>query len=80
MSASAISEIGAALLVGKTLTAPAGSPASTRMSAMSSAVSGVSAAGLRMVGQPAAIAGPHLRVAMAAGKFHGVISSATPTG
>ena len=44
---------------------------------MASAVSGVSDAGLRMVVQPAAIAGPSLRVAMAAGKFHGVTRSDT---
>lgn len=30
--------------------------------------------------QPAASAGPTLRVTMAAGKFHGVMHSATPTG
>jgi hypothetical protein len=30
--------------------------------------------------QPAASAGAILRVAMAAGKFHGVTSAATPTG
>ena len=29
---------------------------------------------------PAASAGPSLRAAIAAGKFHGVISSATPIG
>jgi hypothetical protein len=30
--------------------------------------------------QPAASAGPALRVIIAAGKFHGVIAAATPTG
>jgi hypothetical protein len=30
--------------------------------------------------QPAANAGPSLRVIMAAGKFHGVIAAVTPTG
>ena len=30
--------------------------------------------------QPAAIAGPILRVAIAAGKFHGVINNETPIG
>ena len=30
--------------------------------------------------QPAASAGPILRVAIAAGKFHGVTSTQTPTG
>ncbi len=45
-----------------------------------SMVSGVSEAGLSTTGQPAASAGPILRVAMAAGKFHGVTSTATPAG
>ena len=40
----------------------------------------MSDAGLRMVVQPAAIAGPSFRVAMAAGKFQGVTSIETPTG
>ncbi len=43
-------------------------------------VSGVSEAGLSTTGQPAASAGPILRVAMAAGKFHGVTSTAMPAG
>ena len=43
-------------------------------------VSGVSLAGLSTTGQPAASAGPILRVAIAAGKFHGVTSTATPAG
>ena len=47
---------------------------------MAIAVIGVSAAGLRTTVQPAASAGAILRVAMAAGKFHGVTSAATPTG
>ena len=42
-----------------------------------SAVSGVSAAGLSTTVHPAARAGAILRVAMAAGKFHGVTSAAT---
>ena len=65
---------------GSTLTTPAGTPASSRIFAISSAVSGVSEAGLRMTVQPAASAGPILRVAIAAGKFHGVTSTAMPTG
>ena len=44
------------------------------------AVSGVADAGLTMLVQPAAIAGPSLRVIIAAGKFHGVIAAVTPTG
>ena len=47
---------------------------------MASAVSGVSAAGLSTTVHPAASAGAILRVAMAAGKFHGVTRAATPTG
>ena len=50
------------------------------MAATASAVSGVSLAGLMITVQPAASAGPILRVAMAAGKFHGVTSTLTPTG
>ena len=50
------------------------------MPATASAVSGVSLAGLSTTVQPAASAGPILRVAIAAGKFHGVISRLTPTG
>ena len=49
-------------------------------SATASAVSGVSLAGLSTTVQPAASAGPILRVAIAAGKFHGVIRKLTPTG
>src|SRR3712207_1216119 len=65
---------------GSTLTTPAGTPASARIAAMARAVSGVSPAGLSTTVQPAASAGPILRVAIAAGKFHGVISTHTPTG
>ena len=63
-----------------TFTTPSGTPASAISCAISSAVSGVSLAGLTTTAQPAASAGAILRVAIAAGKFHGVISSATPTG
>ena len=62
------------------LTTPAGTPASIRIAPIARAVSGVSDAGLRMTVQPAARAGPILRVAMAAGKFHGVTRTATPMG
>jgi hypothetical protein len=44
------------------------------------AVSGVSLAGLRTMVQPAATAGATLRVAMASGKFHGVMSRHGPDG
>ena len=63
-----------------TLTTPSGTPASASSSAIASAVSGVSAAGLSTTVQPAARAGPILRVAIAAGKFHGVMSTRTPIG
>ena len=43
-------------------------------------VSGVCVAGLTTIVQPAAIAGPILRVPMASGKFHGVIIRTGPTG
>ena len=41
---------------------------------------GVCDAGLSTIVQPAASAGPHLRVIIAAGKFHGVIAAQTPIG
>ena len=63
-----------------TLTTPAGTPTSTSSWANSSVVSGVLAAGLMITGQPAASAGAILRVAMASGKFQGVIRYAGPTG
>jgi len=61
------------LVVVITFTTPAGAPARWSTSATHRAVSGVSPAGLRMAVQPAASAGASLRVAIAAGKFHGVI-------
>ena len=65
---------------GMTLTTPAGTPASSSAGISASMVSGVSEAGLSTTGQPAASAGPILRVAIAAGKFHGVTSTAMPAG
>ena len=65
---------------GMTLTTPAGTPASSSTGISASMVSGVSDAGLSTTGQPAASAGPILRVAMAAGKFHGVTRTAMPAG
>ena len=50
------------------------------MSAIASAVSGVSPAGFKIMVHPAATAGPIFRVAIAAGKFHGVIKSESPIG
>ena len=47
---------------------------------MRSAVSGVSRGGLITAAFPAASAGASLRVIIAAGKFHGVTITTTPTG
>ncbi len=58
---------------------PGGSPASVRICASASIDSGVSAAGLTMIVQPAATAGPILRVPIAVGKFHGVMNRHGPT-
>ena len=63
-----------------TFRTPGGSPASIRMAARAREDKGVSVAGLSTMVQPAAMAGPILRVPMAIGKFHGVISSTGPTG
>ena len=79
-SASIAPTTGPGLRVGSTFTTPSGTPALARMSATASADSGVSLAGLSTTVQPAASAGPILRVAIAAGKFHGVTRTATPTG
>ncbi len=79
-SSSQVETTVAASVVGTTLTTPSGSPASARIRATARAVRGVSAAGLRTTVHPAASAGAIFRVAMAAGKFQGVTSAATPTG
>ena len=63
-----------------TLNKPSGIPASCANAANANAVKGVSGAGFNTTAQPAANAGPHLRVIIAAGKFHGVIAATTPTG
>ena len=63
-----------------TLMTPAGNPASSKVFTNRSVVSGVSSAGLITTVQPAASAGPILRVAIASGKFHGVIAKTGPTG
>ena len=44
------------------------------------AVNGVSVAGFKIIVQPAATAGPILRVAIPAGKFQGVIKIDKPIG
>ena len=63
-----------------TLKTPAGSPACSPSSASASAEKGVALAGLSTTVQPAARAGPALRVIMAAGKFQGVMAATTPIG
>ncbi len=66
--------------VGTTLTTPAGTPTSSSTRASASEVSGVSAAGLSTTVQPAARAGAIFRVAIASGKFQGVMNRQGPTG
>ncbi len=61
-----------------TLNTPAGTPARSASTAIASAENGVASAGFTTIGQPAASAGPTLRVIIAAGKFHGVIAAHTP--
>lgn len=63
-----------------TLNTPAGIPARLASSASASAENGVWLAGFRTMVQPAASAGPALRVIIAAGKFHGVMAAVTPMG
>ena len=69
-----------ALEVVTTLSTPSGRPASARIAARACIDSGVCCAGLMTMVQPAATAGPILRVPMAMGKFQGVTSRQTPTG
>ncbi len=59
---------------------PAGMPASWASTPRARAVKGVLSAGLTSMVQPAASAGPALRVIMAAGKFQGVMAAHTPMG
>ena len=59
---------------------PSGTPAFCASASNAKAHSGVSLAGLIKPVQPAASAGPNLRVNIANGKFHGVIAATTPTG
>ena len=63
-----------------TLNTPAGTPARTASSASANAENGVCVAGFNTMVQPAASAGPALRVIIADGKFHGVMAATTPTG
>ena len=63
-----------------TLSTPGGSPARSASAASASAENGVCDAGLTTTVQPAASAGPTLRVIIAMGKFHGVMQPTTPIG
>ena len=62
------------------LSTPSGTPAFLARVSSAKALSGVLLAGLITPVQPAASAGPSLRVSIAIGKFHGVIAATTPTG
>ena len=62
------------------LTTPAGTPHSVSRSTRASMDRGVCLAGLTTMVQPAARAGPILRVPIASGKFQGVIINVGPTG
>ena len=72
--------VAAEVLVVMIFTTPAGNPASSKVFIKRRVVSGVSSAGFTTMVQPAAIAGPIFLVAMASGKFQGVIANAGPTG
>src|SRR5471032_939562 len=63
-----------------TLNTPGGTPACSASSASASAENGVDSAGFSTMVQPAASAGPALRVIIAIGKFHGVMAAHTPIG
>src|SRR5271157_5640271 len=54
---------------------PLGTPARSASSHRAKAENGVAVAGFSTIVQPAARAGPDLRVIIAAGKFHGVIAA-----
>ena len=63
-----------------TLSTPFGTPARCASSARASAENGVCDAGFSTTVQPAAMAGPALRVIIASGKFQGVMQATTPIG
>ena len=63
-----------------TFSTPSGRPASSAIRSSSSAVSGVSSAGLSTTVLPAASAGATFHEAIVSGKFQGVISPTTPSG
>ena len=72
---SPVSRLAATMLI-----TPGGRSDSSTASARRYASRGVSGAGLRTIGHPAAIAGPSFNAAMNSGTFHGMIPAATPTG
>ena len=72
--------VAAEVLVVIMFTTPAGKPASSKVLVRSNVVNGVSSAGFTTMVQPAAMAGPIFLVAIAKGKFQGVIANAGPTG
>ena len=63
-----------------TFSTPSGSPASSAIRSSSSAVSGVSSAGLSTIVLPAASAGATFQEAITSGKFQGTIRPTTPSG
>jgi len=65
---------------GTTFTTPGGTPASNISSPRRNGVSGASSAGLRMIVQPVANAGPIFHTEAPNGPFHGMIAPTTPTG
>ena len=65
---------------GTTDSTPSGSPASAKISAIANNDSGVSAAGLTTMVQPASSAGPSLLAARKNGTFHAVTAATTPIG
>jgi hypothetical protein len=69
-----------ALLPGRTVTSPSGSPDATTISINAMATRGVHSAGLRTTALPAARAGAIFCASEAIGEFHGVIAATTPNG
>ncbi|MNM99248.1 hypothetical protein D3C81_1118010 [compost metagenome] len=67
-------------LPGSTLIRPRGTPASSQIAASSSAISGVTSAGLTTTALPAASAGAIFCASLAIGEFHGVMAATTPIG
>ncbi len=67
-------------LIGRTLTEPAGAPASSMISATVSMTSGSFDGGLRTIGLPLAIAGETLCAARFSGKLNGLIPAIGPIG